>query len=211
MASAVLTSYGRELDALSLTQPVLFGDWSYKVGTGGLLTPVDPDLTDLVTPVGAGFLGQVLTSGSTATATATTNGNVLVSGLVGMAGSPLGKWLCVATGALAGTWAVRSIPNSTSLVVYNPLFTGTAAVPTWEVRSKVAMQVSATASAFFVHLPKAVLSGIALGEVGIFGRILHAPAQAPLVGQQFLYAVAHHPAKYKHLDSVVNQYVTVQR
>lgn len=215
--SAALTDYARELDALSLTQTMVLGDWSYSVGTGGLdvdpleVLPVNTAAVGLIAPVGGKRpLGRVRLSGVGATATATTNGEVVVTGMAGLSGSPRLRWLSVASGPLAGTWMVTRYVDTTSLVLFNPLFSGTATIA-WELRDKVVMPVSSTASAYHAHLAAADLNGNTFGEVAIFGRVLFAPSQQPLVGLAFMLAIAHHPAKIKHSDKVLNHYITVQR
>lgn len=218
MISASLADYARDLDALGLTQTMVLGDWSYKVGTGGLdvgdpllVLPVNPAASDLIAPVGGTRpLGRVRLSGTGAVATATTNGEVVITGMAGLSGSSQRRWVSVATGPMAGTWLVTKIVSPTSCAVFNPLFTGSATIA-WELREKVLMQVSDTAAAYHAHLAAGDLNGNTFGEVAIFGRVLFAPSQQPLVGLSFVLAIAHHPAKVKHSGKVLNHYVAVQR
>ena len=215
--SAALTNYARDLDALALTQTMVLGDWSYKVGTGGLtgdplvVLPVDTNAADLIAPVG-GFrpLGRVLLSGAGATATAGVNGEVTITGMAGLTGSARQRWVYVASGPMTGTWQVRRFVSPTSLVVFNPLFTGSTSI-SWELREKVVMPVSDTAAAYHAHINKDELNTTTFGEIAIFGRVLFAPSQQPLVGLTFMLALAHHPAKIKHVNNVINHYIAVQR
>ena len=216
--AAALTNVARDFDALSLTQTMVFGDWSYKVGTGGLdlgdpleVLPVDVAAVDLIAPVGGlRPLGRVLLSGTGATATATGINEVTITGMADLAGTARRRWLYVASGPLAGTWDVRRYLSDTSLVVFCPLFTGTASVD-WELREKVVIPVSDTAAAYHTRIAKEELNDNTFGEIAIFGRVLFAPSQQPLVGLAFMLALAHHPAKVKHDTKVLNHYIAVQR
>lgn len=215
--NATLTDFAREMDAIALAEPIILGDWSAKVGTGGLdLTdplatlPINRAASDLIAPVGgARALGRVLTTGTGATATALTNGEVSLANVTSQ-GSPRAKWFRVTTGALQGTWEVRRWLSSTEAVIYAPLFTGSASV-NWELRDRVVIRLSATATAFHLHIPSASDNITTFGEIGVFGRVLYAPSRPSLVGQPFLLALAHHPAKVKASDVTLNHYLAVQR
>ena len=212
------------MDALSLTSPIVLGDYSFQVGTGGFdalapetALPVDPEATGLSTPLDVRRpLGRVVSSGSGASV-ALVDGKVVVSGLTGIPDRAVGKWLTLsgsASGDINGTWVINEWVSADTVVLYNPLVEADDAGPLdWEFRTKCTVPVSETATAFHVYLPFPFpeLDDNDLGEVAIFARVIHSPSIPFIAGQELLLCLVHHPSMVKHDENVISHYVCVQR
>jgi len=223
---AYLTDLARMLRARREAEAMVLGDWSFQVGTFGYDTfnptqalPVDTTLNALVAPVGGSRpLGRVLLSGTGAAVTltgASAPGFAIVTGLVGMPATAARRWLRLSGSAsptVNGTWFIGRWLDATSVEIQAPLITADDAGPlTWEFRGVVMLRPNPRATDFHgrVVSPDAA-DGMQLSEVGIFGRVLAAPTLPTLVGNSFLYACAHHPARTLFTGATLNCHVCIQ-
>jgi hypothetical protein len=223
--SAVKTNLGRELDARGLTEGVLLGDWSFQLGEGGAVpldptsvVPVDPGAQNLVDPVGgARRLGGVISSGSgAAVAAGSEAGHLVVTGLTAMPMGLARRWLVLSEGPLKlnGCWAVVRWLSATSVEIHNPLAKDGVDLPAsglgWELRQRCVQQPNPRAVTFDGRLLAGDDNGVEFSEVGIFCRVIRAPADPSLEGLSLLYCVAHMPPKVKIPEMVANFHVCVQ-
>lgn len=221
---AGLTDLGRELRVRGETEGLVFGDWTFRVGTDGFgpgptdITPVDFSQQALSAPLGnRRSLGRVLDSGAgTATVTVLSDGFVQVDGLSNIPVSIQNRWLTLSGSAdplINGTWVISEYNSATSVNVYNPLATADEATPIdWELRENCLIRPNDKAIDFYGRLPApdAVTDLQELGQVGVFARVIRAPTEPSLVGLSFLFAVAHHPALAKFEELAINYHICVQ-
>lgn len=225
--SAYLTDMGRRLIARGPTEGLVLGDWSFQVGSGGFdpLIPtnvieVDPSLQALLAPIGSQKpLGFLVDSGAGASVTFLGSDTLQIDGLVAIPNAVTDKHLTISGAAdpnLNGTWPIIGWLSPTSVTISNPLVTISDPGPlNWQLRRSCLIKPNPSAADFHARLVEAEAVGQQLGEVGIFCRLLKAPASPifPLpisVGQQVLFASSHFPPISKDGMMVVNFHVCVQ-
>lgn len=217
------TDLGRELHARSDAEGVLLGDWSIQIGTYGfdpldptMVLPTDYTLQALVSPLGTKIpLGLVDSSGTGVAATVGSDGHVTLTGLTGMTPSIINKWIRISSGSpeANGTWIVSSYIDATSVTIYNPLLTVDEAGPLdWELRLSCILKPNDRAASYYARFPDPdpATDGNDIGEVGLFARVIASPTDPSILGNEVLYAVAHHPAVHKSANMALSYHVVVQ-